>query len=118
MLAMPQPRSAVTLAELSAGPPEVRPDTEPDVCFENAERAWLMRYGPGAARSRERLSGRRLCCVVTWCDVALAQNGSQPLQLGLHPVQLLGQRRATSSGLGPLLIPASTGSQQLLLLVA
>jgi predicted nucleic acid-binding protein len=31
--------SAVTLAELSAGPHEVRPDTEQDVYFEAAERA-------------------------------------------------------------------------------
>jgi len=31
--------SAVTLAELSAGPHEVRPDTEQDVYFETAERA-------------------------------------------------------------------------------
>ena len=31
--------SAVTLAELSAGPYEVRPDTEQDVYFEAAERA-------------------------------------------------------------------------------
>lgn len=31
--------SAVTLAELSAGPHEVRPDTEQDAYFEVAERA-------------------------------------------------------------------------------
>lgn len=31
--------SAVTLAELSAGPHEVRPDTEQDLYFEAAERA-------------------------------------------------------------------------------
>jgi predicted nucleic acid-binding protein len=31
--------SAVTLAELSAGPHEVRPDTEQDVYFDAAERA-------------------------------------------------------------------------------
>lgn len=36
--------SAVTLAELSAGPHEVRPDTEQDICFEAAERA---RHLPG-----------------------------------------------------------------------
>jgi len=35
----PSDLSAVTLAELSAGPHEVRPDTEQDVYFEAAERA-------------------------------------------------------------------------------
>ena len=35
--------SAVTLAELSAGPHEVRPDTELDAYFEAAERARLAR---------------------------------------------------------------------------
>ena len=34
--------SAVTLAELSAGPHEVRPDTGQDVYFEAAERARLL----------------------------------------------------------------------------
>src|SRR6201996_8211125 len=38
--------SAVTLAELSAGPHEVRPDTEQDVYFEAAERARRLHVLP------------------------------------------------------------------------
>ena len=83
-----------------------------------AERDLLQRTAASSWRENECSSCGRLCSVVTRRDVVLAQNGPQPLQLGLHPAQFLGQRHAAGSGLGPLLLPASTGSQQLLLLVA
>src|SRR4249919_2422429 len=57
--------SAVTLAELSAGPHEVRPDTEQDVYFEAAERARrldvlvLSRTSSTSSNGRYRVSSPR-----------------------------------------------------------
>jgi len=60
--------SAVTLAELSAGPHEVRPDTEQDVYFETAERArlWTCCSGPSTGSTRSRSTRTLLAPTDGW----------------------------------------------------
>ena len=53
--------SAVTLAELSAGPHEVRPDTDQDAYFEAAERARRLDVLQRAEHEFDPISLRRGC---------------------------------------------------------
>ena len=57
--------SAVTLAELSAGPHEVRPDTEQDAYFEAAERPVGWTYCSALSTSSTRFPSTRMRLVPT-----------------------------------------------------
>src|SRR5262245_54755683 len=61
---------------------------------------------------------RRLCSAVISVKAALAQDGSHPLQLSVHPLEFSGQGRAVAGRRRPLLLPAGTRGEQFFLFVA